>query len=542
MNLFNKKWFFLLLFLAAIAYVAGLFINLLEPDSCQYAHISMEMLQKKSFLQVYWRGDNYLDKPPLLFWLSSFSFYLLGVSNFAFRLPSFIFTVLGVYSSYRLATGLYNKKVGLITVIILITCQAYFLFNHDVRTDTMLTGSVIFSIWQLYKFLNNNKIINLIGGFAGIGLAMLSKGPVGIVIPVLAFAPHLVYLKKWKEFFKWQWFLGLLVLTLILTPMMIGLYRQFGTYGLRYYFWIQSFGRITGENVWDNNPGLFLLPSSFMWAFMPWCLFALYAVYDRFKMIFLEIKNKLPRNEIFTISGIVLTFVSLCLSHYQLPHYIFVILPLVAIITASSIEKIIISKPKTARIFEYIQFSACCALWVFTVFLFGYCFPGVHPLVWAIWGCLTVLAILTFYKNNLVSARLIIPSALTIIGINIILNTHFYPYILTFQSGTRASEMIKEKKIPVNSVYMYKLEDPSLGFYSKHVFTNIDEKGVSESISAGKKIWVYTDQKNFEILTRNLKPLNINTIDSYHVTKLTARFINPETRKSSLSKKYLVEF
>jgi len=173
-KLFDIKWSVFLLVLAGIAYAAGLFIDLLEPDSCQYANISMEMLQKKSFLQVLYRGENYLDKPPLLFWLSSFSFSVFGISNFSYRLPSFLFTILGVYSSYRLASGLYNKKTGQITIIVLVTCQAYFLFNHDVRTDTLLTGSVIFSIWQLYEFLNKNKIKNLILGFVGIGLAMLS--------------------------------------------------------------------------------------------------------------------------------------------------------------------------------------------------------------------------------------------------------------------------------------------------------------------------------------------------------------------------------
>ena len=540
-KLFDIKWSVFLLVLAGIAYAAGLFIDLLEPDSCQYANISMEMLQKKSFLQVLYRGENYLDKPPLLFWLSSFSFSVFGISNFSYRLPSFLFTILGVYSSYRLASGLYNKKTGQITIIVLVTCQAYFLFNHDVRTDTLLTGSVIFSIWQLYEFLNKNKIKNLILGFAGIGLAMLSKGPIGIVIPILAFAPDFIYRKKWGYFIKWQWLLGLFILALMLTPMMIGLYKQFGTYGLRYYFWIQSFGRITGENVWDNNPGALLLPSSFIWAFMPWCILAVYAVFDRLKLIFLEIRNKLPRSEIFTVSGIVLTFYSLTRSHYQLPHYIFVLFPLFAIVTAATIEKIIISKPKTTRVFEYTQIIACSLLWMLTIFLFAYCFPGLHPAIWLLWGIITVLAILTFFKNKLASARLIIPSALTIIGINIILNTHLYPLLLTYQSGSKASEIIREKKIPMNRVFMYKSEDQTLGFYSRYVFTSLDEKMVSDSILQKKKIWIYTDQKSFDKLTENLIPSTVYPIDYYHVTKLTTRFINPKTRNKTLSKRYLVE-
>jgi hypothetical protein len=258
-------------------------------------------------------------------------------------------------------------------------------------------------------------------------------------------------------------------------------------------------------------------------------------------MIFLEIKNKLPRNEIFVISGIVLTFYSLTRSHYQLPHYIFVIFPMFAIITAAFVEKLITSGTKIARVFEYGQFIACCILWGFTIFLFGYCFPGLHPVIWVLWVIIVVLAIFVFFKDNLSSARLIIPSALTMIGINIILNIHFYPYLLTFQAGSAFSEIIREKNIPLEHVYMYKNGDPSPGFYSRHVFTDLDEKMVGDSISQGKKIWLYTDLANFNKLKENFKPLNIYPIDYYRVTKLTPKFINPKTRNKTISKRYLLE-
>jgi hypothetical protein len=268
---------------------------------------------------------------------------------------------------------------------------------------------------------------------------------------------------------------------------------------------------------------------------------AAYAVFDRFKIIFLELKNRLPRSEIFTISGAALTFFALTRSHYQLPHYTFVIFPLFAIITAGTIEKLIISGNITGRVFEYIQFIACCLLWILTGYLFGYCFPGLHPSFWILWGITTVLAILTFFRNKLVSARLIIPSALTIIGINIILNTHFYPYLLTFQAGPSASELIREKKIPIDHIYLYKNGDPSLSFYSRHVFTSLDEKKVMDSVTQGKKIWLYTDKKNFEKLMENFKPSNIYPIDYFHTTAITARFINPKTRNKTLTKRYLLE-
>jgi 4-amino-4-deoxy-L-arabinose transferase-like glycosyltransferase len=541
MKLFSNRWLIAIFALAAVAYLIGLFIDILEVDACQYANISMEMLHNQNFLQVYHRGTDYLDKPPLLFWLSSFSYYLFGISNFSFRLPSFLFTLLGFYSTYRLAGSLYNKKVGIISVLLLATSQAYFLFNHDVRTDTILTGSVIFALWQLSEFLNRNKFINLLLGFVGIGLAMLAKGPIGIMVPIFAFAPDFIYRRKWKSFLKWEWLAGIAVLLVMLLPMSIGLYQQYGVYGLRFYFWIQSFGRITGENVWNNDPDPFFLYHSFLWAFLPWSLLAVYAVFDRIKTIVVEIKNKLPRTEIFTICGIILAFASLSRSHYQLPHYIFVLFPLFAVITAGTIEKMLVSRPKALKLFINAQLVVFCGLGLFSLYLFGILFPGLHPGIWAVWAILFTIALVVFFKSKLDISRLIVPSALTIIAINIVLNSYLYPYLLTFQGGTTAAKLIKDKNIPVSHIYFYDYSDLSVELYSHKNFSSLDQKMIGDSVASRKNVWLYTDEKGYSKLLSSMKPVHIYAFDDFPVSTLTTEFINPKTRKSTLSKLYLIE-
>jgi 4-amino-4-deoxy-L-arabinose transferase-like glycosyltransferase len=49
--------------------IAGLFLDVMDVDAAQYASIALEMTQNGSWLQVMHRGTDYLDKPPLLFWL-----------------------------------------------------------------------------------------------------------------------------------------------------------------------------------------------------------------------------------------------------------------------------------------------------------------------------------------------------------------------------------------------------------------------------------------------------------------------------------------
>jgi hypothetical protein len=51
--------------------------------------------------QIFDQGKDYLDKPPLLFWLSSLSMYVFGINDFAYRLPSILMAIIAIYSTYK---------------------------------------------------------------------------------------------------------------------------------------------------------------------------------------------------------------------------------------------------------------------------------------------------------------------------------------------------------------------------------------------------------------------------------------------------------
>ena len=197
----NKHTFLWLFGAITLVYLPGFNIEVMGVDSSQYALISREMAETGDYLQVKTYGNDYLDKPPLLFWLNSLIFKLLGYHNWSFKLGSFLFTLLGVYSTFRLGKFLYSASTGRMAAILLYTCQAMFLMNNDIRTDPILTGSTIFAIWQLVEWLNTRKWFFLIGSALGIALAMLSKGPIGLMVPALAVGGYLVGKKRWSDFF-----------------------------------------------------------------------------------------------------------------------------------------------------------------------------------------------------------------------------------------------------------------------------------------------------------------------------------------------------
>ena len=538
----SKILLFLLGLIFADYLIGMIMIDLMEVDTMQYGSIAREMLDSGNYLQLHHRHLDYLDKPPLLFWLSSLSFSIFGFSPFSFRIPSMLFIVLGTYSTYGLAKIYYNKETGILAAVILASSQAWFMISHDPRTDAILAGAVIFGVWQLVEYMRRQKPVNFILGFLGIALAMLEKGPIGIMVPVLAIGSEIIYKKDWKNLFRWQWIAGVLFILLLLSPMIWGLYEQYGWDGVKFYFWTQSFGRITGESVWEDSSGYFYFLHTFLWVFLPWMIIAIYGIFMRIKEII--IKGSSKNTEVLSLGGFLLPFIALSFSHFKLPHYIFVGFPFVAIITAVALQKMFSKKESgTAKIFYYVQLSINAILWAAVIFICIWVFPLNN---FTIWFFAIILLIATIYfsiKRSGLGYRILIPSALTIIGLNFLLNTHFYPQLLTYQSGTYIAEYVKENNIPFDDVYTYKKSIHSLDFYLKTIVPILEnEEDILKKLNNNGNIWFITNPEGKQLIEK-LYPNSevVEEFKDFHITLLNSQFLDPKTRSSVERKRYIIK-
>ena len=95
-----------------VIYINNLFIDIMKIDAAQYASIAFEMLTNNSYLQVTDMQADYLDKPPLLFWISSISMGLIGVCNFAYKIGTFLMLLLSLLAIYKLTIRYYNLEIA----------------------------------------------------------------------------------------------------------------------------------------------------------------------------------------------------------------------------------------------------------------------------------------------------------------------------------------------------------------------------------------------------------------------------------------------
>lgn len=538
--------------LCIFTYILGMFlIPLMDIDAAQYASISREMFVRKSYLQVYDLGHDYLDKPPMLFWLSGLSMYIFGVHDWAYRLPSVLFSIVAIYATYRLALLYYKKEIAMLSAMVLAASQALFLMNHDVRADTMLMGWVIFSIWQLAEWYTNKKYIHFVLGFIAIAGGMLTKGPIALFVPVFAFLPHFILRREWKQFYRWEYIPGLLIIAILLLPMSIGLYQQFdmhpgkmvgGNYitsGLRFYYWTQSFGRYTGENAnREMNQFTFLL-QNMLWSFSPWIIFFLVGLFLEIKTVIKQKGKLTEQQEWITTGGFIITYCVLARSQAQLPHYIFVAFPFAAIVTAKFLYALFFEHKwrHLRRILVLLHLFIFTVLWLALIVLMAFPFSDIPKFVATLSALCLLLMYSLFYSKKLHFHRLPVIAFFTIIGINVFLNTAFYPALLQYQMGNTAAGFINAKHIDKSKVIVAGIHPGyPFYFYGQYIFPDTTINGLKEGEVA------VTNADSVAIIEKKFPYAKVlHRGDNFHVTQLSFDFLNPETRPEELQHYAIVD-
>jgi 4-amino-4-deoxy-L-arabinose transferase-like glycosyltransferase len=547
----NKQWWWWLVS-AVLVYLLGVYVNVMDIDAAQYAAMSREMMQSGSYLHVYEQGQDYLDKPPLVFWLCSVSMKVFGVNNFAYKLPSILFALLAIFSTYRFALLYYNRTIAQLSALVLATSQSFFLITNDCRTDTILIGCVAFTFWHLAAAFLENNWRHFLLGFVGIGVGMLAKGPVALLMPAMAFTVHFLFKKEYKNFLRLEYLWGLVVIGIVLLPMCYGLYTQFdvhpekvidgktGTSGLRFFFWVQSFGRITGENTWRNDVYFSYLMMTMAWSLLPWTLMFiagyLGSIFDLFKE-----KTKLyaiDNQEFITLGGCTLGYISLATSKYQLPHYVFVIYPLAAVMAARFMYDLLFENKfgLGGKILRGVQWFLITALWVVPFMVVQYVFP--NDVVVKFLGLTFVsITVLIFVAGALRKNDIIKSSIYTVLTINVFATTFFYPQLLAYQEGADIGKKIHRDKVPENQFFTFQYDaSSSLHFYAQRI---VKRKNDIEEVNFGDLF--LTGEQGMQTLQDFGYDLDyVETGNTFYVSNLTFNFLNDETRQNVVGQYFLV--
>ncbi len=527
----------LLLVISLGTYVAGLSVHVTR-DASKYAAIARGVYETGDYINLKINGEPYNQKPPLLFWLSALSFFLFGVSDFAFKLPVFLFSLAGIWFTFRLGKILFNRDVGVLAALLLGTSQIYYLYNMDIHTDTLLQTFVTFSLWQLYGFLITGKNHHLFLGFFGIGLAMLTKGPVGAVVPAFAVTGYLLFTRQYKRFADWRWVAGILLVIILILPALAGLYNQFGWEGIRFYFWDNNFGRMSGSSVSKNTNVLYYLVNLLV-LFLPWMLILAVSLFLQLKSV---AGKRMKGPEAYLFSGIWFFLAILSFSHGKLPNYLFPLMPLFAVLTARYVYLALSGKCRRLyQLFLGLQHGVAALTGMVVLTLSGWLYPVREPGSILVLGILFLAGLWPFFRKETPAGKLLMPSLAMIIALNFLINVRVAPGIFSDQASVRAAGIFNREAAPGEVLGNYNYPSHELFFYGKTpVFQVVNDVELVERMKKPGN-WVFTTGEVVNRIAGEPMPKpDIIPLKHVWINKLSFSYLNPRTREAARDTLYLL--
>lgn len=538
-----RNIYWLLFLLLGIVYCIGLFVPLLDNDSAHHANIALHMYLTGDYVSLVDEGHDYLDKPHLVFWLSAASYHLFGVGSFAYKFPSFLFTLFGVYSTYRLGKSLYNNETGKLSALIIASAFAFILANNDVRMEAILTASIAFATWQLVDWVNRKSFINALGGAFGLALAFSTKGLIGVFAPAIGIFFYLLYKKEWRLFYHWQLLLIILSFFVFIAPVLYCYYLQYdlhpekiirgksGWSGVKFILWQQTFERYEGKSFGGaGSKDYFFFFHSFLWAFAPWSIIGYIAVVTRIKNLVRQRKEWLTTGT-FLIMALMITF-----SGFKLPHYINIIFPSMAVLTSAYLLEKLDNAAVTRRLF-ITQLVVCILCLLAALIINAWAFPLKNWAIIVLAILLAVLSIITINSLRSVFQKIVGVSVLATIIIFYLLNSNFYPQLLSYQGGNELAVETKEKIDPKNIYFWPYIYNPSFQFYSKHLKNDFSDSVLNQN----HPVWILTDRNALpQLKQKNLPVLEQYSHHDYNIGTMSLKFINPNTRKETLDSLFLI--
>lgn len=264
-------------------------IPLLDPDEPVYAQTPVEMLSHQEFISPRIYGEYWYDKPPMYYWLVAASYKLFGVSDFAARFPSALLAVACVLAVLYFGKRMLNERAGIISALVLATSIEFVYLGKAAVTDITLT---FFLTVSMLSFINKKYVLF----YACAGLAVLTKGPIGLFFPGVVAFMFLFVTGNLSEIKRMRLPSGILIFSIIAVPWYAVMYHLHGSAFIDTFLGFHNVTRFTSPEHPTGVLWYYYVPVLIL-GFFPWTALLLQAAYHSFmhgrekfrKLIFLHV-------------------------------------------------------------------------------------------------------------------------------------------------------------------------------------------------------------------------------------------------------------
>ena len=268
----------LLLLLALAFYLPGVLSprDFTVADEARYAEVLREMMHGGHWIVPYLNGAYYADKPPLYFWLAAGVSHLLGgITPLSFLLVTWIGAAGSIWVTYRLGLAIFSRRAAFIGALLLMSTFVFVACAQFVRMDMMMCFFIALAFLFFHRGLAREQPAQYYGFYIASALAVLSKGPLGFLIPFLSALGFLVQRKRWRALRQWVFHWGLALFVVLVGGWLVAAWRLGEQEFVKDIFGRQIVGRALRSSVQRQPFYFYALVLPFV--LLPWSPFLIRA-------------------------------------------------------------------------------------------------------------------------------------------------------------------------------------------------------------------------------------------------------------------------
>ena len=351
-------WLLIVNFLAFIWYLGS--TGLVDETEPLFAEASRQMLVTGDWVTPYWNGETRFDKPALVYWFMALCYKLVGVNEWGARLPSALSAIALVYFGYytlsrygfpspQAAQSPQAQRQLILSAFIGATFMAInpqtISWARVGVSDMLLSacvGAALFAFFLGYggsdatqaKTAQANHWYAAFYGF--MGLAVLTKGPIGLVLPGLTVLAFTIYLGNfWQIFWESKPIRGLGLVLVINAPWYILVTLANGEKFINSFFGYHNVERFTAVVNRHSAPIYFYFIVVLL-GFFPASVYLPQAI-ARIRIHQRSRWQESPRSSqmgLFALFWFATVFIFFTISITKLPSYVLPLMPAAAILVA----------------------------------------------------------------------------------------------------------------------------------------------------------------------------------------------------------------
>lgn len=304
-------------------------IGLMGPDEPRYAGVARGMYTSGDYITPRLDGENWFEKPVLMYWLAAAGFAVVGVGETAARLPSALGAASSVFLLYWSGRRVFGRAVGFAAAVITATSVGFFALARAASMDMPLTAALTAALAFLVVALEAEgarRRACFYAFYAALGFGLLAKGPVAVLLPALAVGTFVLARRGWGEWRRWHPE-GILATVLVAGPWYGAVTWIHGREFIDVFVLNHNLQRFTSEVHGHPQPFYFYAPVLLL-LFFPWSFLLVSAV-----------RRRSSAAELLLLLWAAAPLAFFSLSGSKLPAYILPSLPPLALLTAREIAR-----------------------------------------------------------------------------------------------------------------------------------------------------------------------------------------------------------